>query len=781
METVAARSRRHSSSSVASSESTDSSRTYYTAIESVESLIDPEAAPTSTSSANTKSGYSWSPSRDYVLAGSTRGAAYQPALQKDSCLGEEAGTLGHGIKTVDPRVITAFVSKAIDVSGRMVLCGNAPAAVGGHSDVWYGRLNDIPPQGNTPVAIKVLRASRMKVSDISARLLVRLKREVNIWEQLQHENIVPLIGFAFTMNGSPCLVAPWYTNGNVLEYLKNNPESDRSELIINIIDGANYMHTHTPPIVHGDIKAANVMIDHCGSARIGDFGLGRIDYDGPSGLSTSTLPGSTRWMPKEVLEGSRRSVASDMYALSLTALEIYSEAPPFPHLDDVTVLLSIVLHSAVPERWHYRPLYLPDKLWKVFETGWSTKPNDRPSANVMRSLFIDALSEWDAKVFPLQSRVVGHLRTQNNLQWLWSRLCRPQSQKSGTKGQPGGVKRALLIAVGYLNVPGFSPILGAYNDIRLLRGMLLELGFLSEDILVLSDSDDQILSFPSRKAIVSAFVFYRDNQYTNFLFSLENSKPFVCVWDVTMWGLCAQRYLSVSGHGHQISRQLNATQENNIGAFVPADGSPDDPTTWITSYDLQESLINPLAPGASLFMLLDSCHSESLLDLPYEYTCTVGKHQPTILKGAPGQSAESRSVDELHCYISSVRTPISPTVHVREKEKCQGVVLCIGNKVIAPEIKVVSTDVVYGNLTYLFVQCLSNLISRTAGVLAHHELELASTEPELFALVAELLTLYHETCPESPIRVISTQDIPKAVYVSVSRRKVPHSAATVLL
>jgi serine/threonine protein kinase len=50
-----------------------------------------------------------------------------------------------------------------------------------------------------------------------------------VWSKLDHPNIVPLFGITtdFDRPGLPCLVSPYYPNGDVMAYLKTHPEVNR--------------------------------------------------------------------------------------------------------------------------------------------------------------------------------------------------------------------------------------------------------------------------------------------------------------------------------------------------------------------------------------------------------------------------------------------------------------------------------------------------------------------------------------------------------------------------
>lgn len=47
--------------------------------------------------------------------------------------------------------------------------------------------------------------------------------------QVKHDNILPFHGVSTTISHF-CLVFPWYDNGNIMDYLKENPDINRYKL-----------------------------------------------------------------------------------------------------------------------------------------------------------------------------------------------------------------------------------------------------------------------------------------------------------------------------------------------------------------------------------------------------------------------------------------------------------------------------------------------------------------------------------------------------------------------
>lgn len=53
----------------------------------------------------------------------------------------------------------------------------------------------------------------------------------------------------------------------------------RFSVAVDIAKGLEYLHGLDQPIIHGDIKPSNILLDRCFSAKIGDFGLARLKLD----------------------------------------------------------------------------------------------------------------------------------------------------------------------------------------------------------------------------------------------------------------------------------------------------------------------------------------------------------------------------------------------------------------------------------------------------------------------------------------------------------------------
>ncbi|KAG8971721.1 hypothetical protein FRB90_010417, partial [Tulasnella sp. 427] len=208
---------------------------------------------------------------------------------------------------------------------------STPHAAGGFSDVWMCRTT-YSDDTTQLVAEKVLRrVTRLDENDL--RLLRKLAQEIRIWRHLHHPCIAPLMGFTFYP--SIALISPWYRNGNVQQYIELHPNCNRLKLLYEVASGLTYLHEFDPPVIHGDIKPDNVLIDDDGAAVIIDFGLSRSVIMNVSETTSSNRgAGNYRWMPPElVLDATLpKSLEGDVYSFASLALKVLTGTPPFRHV-----------------------------------------------------------------------------------------------------------------------------------------------------------------------------------------------------------------------------------------------------------------------------------------------------------------------------------------------------------------------------------------------------------------------------------------------------------------
>ncbi|KAF8581778.1 kinase-like protein [Ramaria rubella] len=283
-------------------------------------------------------------------------------------------------------------SDAKDLSGQVQRLGQWAEANGGFADIWRANWNS--DTGSFSVAVKVLRFYSRDEA-VRTKIQRRLAREVRVWHQLRHKNIVQLYGTCEGFGPFPSMVSAWHENGNVNTYLLRCPEAGtvekRLKLLTEVACGLNYLHTFTFPvshgttaeanIVHGDLKGANILVNDNGEAALADFGLSVvIAAAGDSATSTFT-GGSVRWMAPEVLflsphDASPKTCASDTYSYGSVMLEILTGEPPYKELSNDLQVLNQVMQGYKPKR-PLKPVVNPG-VWDLMERCWSVPASERP-------------------------------------------------------------------------------------------------------------------------------------------------------------------------------------------------------------------------------------------------------------------------------------------------------------------------------------------------------------------------------------------------------------------
>ncbi|XP_076278680.1 serine/threonine-protein kinase pelle [Lasioglossum baleicum] len=211
---------------------------------------------------------------------------------------------------------------------------------------------------NTDVAIKKIEKRGADSDESYVVQLQQSLREIKILNCYPHENILPL--YAYSLGGkAPCLVYQLMKNGSVEDRLlvKQNSQPltwiQRHEIAKGTARGLQYLHTiRKKPLIHGDIKSANILLDKNFEPRIGDFGLAR---EGPEkdSMKVSKIHGTRPYLPEEFLHGRKLSTKIDTYSFGIVLFELATGLPAYDGSRSEHKFLKDFI-----DRWHDKELYL---------------------------------------------------------------------------------------------------------------------------------------------------------------------------------------------------------------------------------------------------------------------------------------------------------------------------------------------------------------------------------------------------------------------------------------
>ncbi|KAF9064915.1 kinase-like domain-containing protein, partial [Rhodocollybia butyracea] len=256
------------------------------------------------------------------------------------------------------------------------------------TDVWIGHLKE------ARVCIKVLRFFLQGSN--RETLLKALSNEVLLWRQLKHPNILPFLGINTELfSPSFCIVSPWMYNGDIISYTQNYSTNLETKLkyTTQITQGLIYLHGLDPPVVHGDIKGANILLSDNHRCCLADFGLSVLDTKSMNPTHTATAQGSLRWLAPEFISPTPRPTqgsltSRDIYALGCTVFELFTGCPPFSHHNlDISVAIEVLqgVRPVLPADIISNEIVL-GSIRTLLDSCWSEKINIRPTVQSVLDL-----------------------------------------------------------------------------------------------------------------------------------------------------------------------------------------------------------------------------------------------------------------------------------------------------------------------------------------------------------------------------------------------------------
>ncbi|CAK9200393.1 unnamed protein product [Sphagnum troendelagicum] len=196
---------------------------------------------------------------------------------------------------------------------------------GGFGMVYRGKLRD-----GRIVAIK-----RAKKDAFEQRLSVEFRTEVDMLSQVDHLNLVKLIGY-LEENHERILVEEYVPNGNLREHLDGSfggvlDMGTRLDIAIDIAHALTYLHLYADrPIIHRDVKSSNILLTETFRAKVADFGFSRVGPSTDVGAThvSTQVKGTAGYLDPEYLTTYQLNTKSDVYSFGILLVEIFTGRRP---------------------------------------------------------------------------------------------------------------------------------------------------------------------------------------------------------------------------------------------------------------------------------------------------------------------------------------------------------------------------------------------------------------------------------------------------------------------
>ncbi|XP_024011835.1 receptor-like serine/threonine-protein kinase At4g25390 [Eutrema salsugineum] len=149
---------------------------------------------------------------------------------------------------------------------------------GGFGSVYRGNL---PKSAGGNVAVKVMDSGSLQGER-------EFENELFFAGKLDSPHVVSVIGFSQDPKRRRrrlILVYELMENGNLQDALLHRKPPELMEwnrrflVAIDIAKGVEHLHGLNPPVIHGDLKPSNILLDRVFAAKIADFGLARLKSD----------------------------------------------------------------------------------------------------------------------------------------------------------------------------------------------------------------------------------------------------------------------------------------------------------------------------------------------------------------------------------------------------------------------------------------------------------------------------------------------------------------------
>lgn len=257
-------------------------------------------------------------------------------------------------------------------------------AVGGMAELFVA----VAPDGSN-VVLKRGRA------EADPRFDALLRTEAGYVLPLNHPNLVRALQLV-EIEGRPVLVMELVEGVSVATLQtarRHRPLSPAMAAYVTaqVAAGLSYVHGQRPPLVHGDVTPANVLLARSGAVKLADFGIAE-----PAGtIRRGELRGNPTYLPPELLHGGPSDARGDLFQLGLLLAELLIGTPVLPEHPPHALA---ALERFNPKQLE-RPEHVPDAQWKLVQKLLQPEPSKR-LAHAHEVL--EALREWSAPVGPPQ-------------------------------------------------------------------------------------------------------------------------------------------------------------------------------------------------------------------------------------------------------------------------------------------------------------------------------------------------------------------------------------------
>ncbi|KAG5640616.1 hypothetical protein DXG03_007905, partial [Asterophora parasitica] len=244
-------------------------------------------------------------------------------------------------------------------------------------------------------------------------------------------NVVPAMGRARTasfpaVRGSVKGGSPLVGTDAQQSRLAVTREGDLFRFMLEIARGMEYLHQNG--VLHGDLKASNVLVDDNVRCVISDFGQSEMKSEAYRISGTAPPHGTLRWQAPELMSGQSQLALTpqmDVYAYAISCVEIVAWGRmPWPLMDDDAVRHFVLKENERP----VIPLtrFNTPTFQELLRVCWHRDTEIRPSfekiveeVKAIRKVFLRDGGNGHGGVFG-EEQIMSPLDWERDKQWEWN-------------------------------------------------------------------------------------------------------------------------------------------------------------------------------------------------------------------------------------------------------------------------------------------------------------------------------------------------------------------------
>ena len=216
-------------------------------------------------------------------------------------------------------------------------------------------------------AVKFLKLSLVN----NAEALQRFRREAEIIATLDHANIVQLIDYNVTEDGSPYIILEYLDGENLGQRLARGKMDMLEALHIAHAVASALAGAHARQITHRDLKPENIMLCSGNKVKVLDFGVAKLRH-GPELTAFNVVVGTVGFMAPEQISGLEVDHRTDEFALASIVYSMVSGRNAFEIEGSITAQAMHILHHTPPDIEG-----VPPSVNEVLQRGMAKRQSDR--------------------------------------------------------------------------------------------------------------------------------------------------------------------------------------------------------------------------------------------------------------------------------------------------------------------------------------------------------------------------------------------------------------------